>query len=259
MISVNLSSSWNWKTNLTERVTNGTVNPKTGASPPQLSQGTLFQGSPSDPSFYLYGGTTTWANASFPGFQGRVSPTYSLWAYDSSTATWSQHDISMSVPYRPSSGAHAEAPDQSLAFYFNGEINDGSSTGLHLASGYNAFLTGMVVINTTDHTAKNLSTASVTGMSPRARAQMQYVPGIGEKGILVLLGGSSKAVGEYGTTDLLDLVQPLSQGIKRMALTLVGANDRRSNLRRWLLVQYLDTKWNVVQTKCHSSQCHWRA
>ena len=138
----------------------------------------------------------------------------------------------MRVPYRPSSGAHAEAPDQSLAFYLNGEINNGSSAGLALAAGVDTFLTGMIVINTTDHTAKNLSTSGVTGRSPRARAQMQYVSGIGEKGILVLLGGSSKAVGDDDTTDLLGLVQPLSQVIKRMVLTLLGANDRHSSLRR---------------------------
>ncbi|KAL8793660.1 MAG: hypothetical protein Q9195_003709 [Heterodermia aff. obscurata] len=183
---------------------NVTVNPKTGTAPPQLSQGTLFQGSPSDPSFYFYGGTTTWANASFPGFREPDSPTYSLWEYDVSTQAWSQYDISMRVPYRPSSGAHAEAPDQSLAFYLNGEINNGSSAEIGLPAGVSTFLTGMVVINTTDHTAKNISTAGVTGRSPRARAQMQYMSGIGEKGILVLLGGSSKTVGDYDTTDLLD-------------------------------------------------------
>lgn len=114
----------------------------------------------------------------------------------------------MRVPHRPSSGAHAEAPDQSLAFYLNGEINNGSSTGISLPAGVNTFLTGMVVINTTDHSAKNLSTAGVTGTSPRARAQMQYISGIGDKGILVLLGGSRKTVGDYGATDLLDLVSP---------------------------------------------------
>ena len=212
MISVNLSSSWSWKKNLTELVTNVTVNPKTGAAPPRLTQGTLFQGSSSDPSFYFYGGTTTWANTSFPGFKEPAPPTYALWACDSSTATWSQYDISMSVPNRPSSGAHAEAPDQSLAFYLNGELNNGSSHHeLVFPAGVNTFLTGMVVINTTDHTAKNLSTAGVTGTFPRARAQMQYLTGIGEKGILVLLGGSSKAVGDYNTTDLLGLVQPQGQ------------------------------------------------
>ena len=211
LISVDLSNSWDWKTNLTQVVTNVTANPKTGTLPPQLSQGSLFQGSPSDSSLYAYGGTTTWANTSFPGFEVPGPSTYSLWAYDTSIATWSQYDISLKVPYRPSSGAHAEAPDQSLAFYLNGELNNGSSEGVGLAPGVSTFLPGMVVVNTTDHTAKNLSTAGVTGTSPRARAQMQYISGIGEKGILVLLGGSSKALGEYGTTDLLGLVQPLSQ------------------------------------------------
>ncbi|KAL8735875.1 MAG: hypothetical protein Q9181_002653 [Wetmoreana brouardii] len=115
-------------------------------------------------------------------------------------------DSSVTAPIRPSSGAYAEAPEQSLAFYLNDEINNGSAAGLGFAAGTSAFLTGMIVINTTDQTARNLSTAEVTGYNPWARAQMQYVPGVGEKGIVVLLGGSRKAVGTIGTTDVLNLV-----------------------------------------------------
>ena len=39
-------------------------------------------------------------------------------------------------------------------------------------------------------------------------------------------------------------------------LTILGANDRHSHLRRRLIAQYRDTGWNMVPTKCHSSQCH---
>ena len=119
---------------------------------------------------------------------------------------WSQYDISSVAPYRPSNGAYAEAPEQSLAFYLNGEINNGSAPGIGLAPGVNAFLTGMIVINTTDQTARNISTADVTGNRPRARAQMQLLPNVGQRGAIVLIGGISEAVNELDSTDTLDLV-----------------------------------------------------
>ena len=64
----------------------------------------------------------------------------------------------------------------------------------------------MVVINTVDHSARNLSTSTVTMGLPRTRGQMVYVPGIGDKGILVLLGGSSKPVDQHDSNEILNLV-----------------------------------------------------
>ncbi|KAL9600538.1 MAG: hypothetical protein Q9179_003180 [Wetmoreana sp. 5 TL-2023] len=202
----NYCARFDHQSNISEVVIKNTADPHTGSAPPPLSQGTLFQGNSKDDSFYFYGGTTSFANISFPGFVSPATSTYALWGYDTSSTTWSRYDISSKAPIRPSSGAFAEAPEQSLAFYLNGEINNGSAAGLSFAGGTNAFLTGMIVINTADQTARNVSTTEVTGYNPRARAQMQYVPGVGEKGILVLLGGSRKAVGVIDTTDVLNLV-----------------------------------------------------
>ena len=110
----------------------------------------------------------------FIGVQPRFKtpPTYSLWSFDTTSTQWSQFDISRNAPDRPSNGAVAEAVDQSLAFYFNGELDSGSSSQLGIISGDNVFLTGMVVINTTDQTARNLSTAQVDVSLARGRGRM---------------------------------------------------------------------------------------
>ncbi|CAD6584293.1 MAG: hypothetical protein ASARMPRED_001726 [Alectoria sarmentosa] len=207
MINVNLSTSWDWKTNIFETASNITANPTTGSVPPQVVNGALYQGTQDDDSIYLYGGTTSYANVSFPGWQGPVAPTYSLWSYDPGSAQWSQFDVSHNAPYRPSNGAAAEAVDQGLAFYYNGELDNGSSEQeLGIIAGTNVFLSGMVVINTTDQTARNLSTAQVSGDLARAHARMQYIPGAGEKGVLVLIGGSTFPANQLHSTDIVNLL-----------------------------------------------------
>ena len=206
MINVNLSASWDWKANISETSTNITANPTTGSIPPQVVRGTLYQGTQNDDRIYLYGGTTSFQNTSFPGWQNPAPPTYSLWSFDTQTTQWSQFDISHNAPYRPSNGAAAEAVDQSLAFYFNGELDSGSSWQLGINSGNNVFLSRMVVINTTDRTARNLSTAQVEANLARARGRMQYLPAVGEKGALVLIGGSTFPANQLDSTDIVNLV-----------------------------------------------------
>ena len=167
-----------------------TENSTTGSLPPQVVRGTMYYGSQGDDNIYLYGGTTSYANTSFPGWQLPTPSTYTLWSYDTKSRQWTQYNIEQNAPYRPSNGAAAEAVDQGLAFYFNGELNNGSSQGINIVNGSSFFVSGMIVVNATDQTARNLSTAQVSIDLARVRGQMQYIPKVGEKGILVLIGGS---------------------------------------------------------------------
>lgn len=64
----------------------------------------------------------------------------------------------------------------------------------------------MIINNLTTKMARNISTADVSRRQARACAQMQYVPDIGEKGALVLLGGSSFQPGELSGSDIMNLV-----------------------------------------------------
>ncbi|KAK3169545.1 hypothetical protein OEA41_008929 [Lepraria neglecta] len=183
LISINLTTSWDWKTDTVETIMNVTSDPRTGQSPPQVVRGALYQGSAEDYNFYLYGGTTSYLNTTFQGWQNTTPATYSLWAYDDTLRQeWDQFNVGPSEANRSSSGASAEAPDQGLAFYFNGEIDNGSSSATaNLMSSVQTVLDGMIVINAEDHNARNLSTSIVVRNRPRIQGQMQYVPSIGEK------------------------------------------------------------------------------
>jgi len=132
---------------------------------------------------------------------------YSLWAYDTNTQIWDHFDTSHGTTYRPSSGPYAEASELGLGFYFNGEIDSGSAPETQsLGDGVNLFLEGMVVIDTAARTTRNVSTSSVTGTNARNRGGLQYVPGIGEKGILVAFGGAEKPLGKPDNVEADDWV-----------------------------------------------------
>lgn len=207
LIAIDVGKPWDWKTNISEEVIPKGKNPKTGTDVPFLSRGTLYHGLDSDENFYLWGGTTSYINTSFPGWQPQYVSTYSLWSYSIISKQWDQHDLTRNVPRRPSSASSAEIPHLGLAFYFNGELDSGSSQDSGI-KGKNdkIFLEGMLVIDTQNQTARNISTTAVVGDTPRTRGEMQYVPGIGNKGILVQIGGNQKPVNDTQDRDVGDLV-----------------------------------------------------
>lgn len=133
-------------------------------------------------------------------------PTYSLWSYDIVDGTWGQYDLTLSVPHRPSSASSAEVPELGLAFYFNGELDRGSELGTDIGVNDKVFIPGMIVIDTQNQTARNLSTNAVVGDLPRTRGKMQYVPRLGKKGILVQIGGNQKRIGNFSDGGVGDLV-----------------------------------------------------
>jgi hypothetical protein len=201
-----MTSSWDWKTNISMVSLNKTNNPKTGTPPPLVVFGGLYPGGQDDRKIYLYGGTTSFQNTSFPGFSGPTSAQYTLWSYDPTTSEWNQFDITDTAPNRPNSGAYTEAPDQDLAFYFNGQIDQGSQLDTQSLNGAKRFMPGMIVINTHNQTARNLSTDAVVQSKPRTRGKMTYLPAVGKNGILVLLTGTSKSVTDTSTQEFGDFV-----------------------------------------------------
>ncbi|KAF2199827.1 hypothetical protein GQ43DRAFT_375312 [Delitschia confertaspora ATCC 74209] len=190
LIKIPLSQSWDWKSNIviTGEPKNES-NPRTGTTPPSLIRGTMFHGPANSTQVFAYGGST-YMNYSSPTFYFPDSSTYALWSYDydSDGYPWAQHDISM--PWKPNHGLDAEAVDQGLAFYLNGQIDWGTS---QLTQGFNnnalyTPLDGMVVINLVDQTSVNISTPGLKN-GPRVGGKMQYIDEIGNSGILVAIGG----------------------------------------------------------------------
>ncbi|KAL9103417.1 MAG: hypothetical protein Q9163_001519 [Psora crenata] len=207
LIAIDLAKSWDWKTNISTIALNKSANPETGTYPPVLSRGALYHGAEADENIYLWGGTTSDFNTSFPGYRSPLPSQYSLWSYDISTQTWGQYDTGLTVEIRPSSGSFTEARDQQLAFYFNGQLDSGSDIRTSsLGEETEVFIEGMIVINTANHTARNLSTKAVVGDYPRSRGQMEYCQGIGANGTLIQIGGNQKHANDYSNRSVVDLV-----------------------------------------------------
>ncbi|KAA8651738.1 hypothetical protein EYZ11_000059 [Aspergillus tanneri] len=213
LIEVDMRTSWDWKLNISITTVNKTTNPQTGTEPPLVVRGALFSGPASDPNIYLYGGTTSFLNTSFPGFQPPASPQYALWSYSVPDTKWDQYDVTLSVQYRPAGGAYAEAPDQGLAFYLNGLINNGTSNRLAKIDNFERYLDGLIVIDMKSKSATNVSTDSLRD-SPRVKGGMTYLSNVGSSGVLVAVGGVTKPSsdssdsndGTYVTFDQIDFL-----------------------------------------------------
>ncbi|KAE9973280.1 hypothetical protein BLS_003664 [Venturia inaequalis] len=210
LLQIDLSQSWDWKTNISETAITKEPNPntgtkprtirrgknidiKSGTTPPSLLKGAMYKGMPTDDNVYIFGGATSQLNGSFSTNYPDPS-TYSLWSYDTSSSTWNQYDVTSAVPERPSKGAYAEASDQGLGFYLGGELSLGSSVTTLELGNRTYGLQGMSILNFTDTTmSKNMSTFFYADVGV-VSSTLTYVSGIGDKGILVSMGGTAKSV-----------------------------------------------------------------
>lgn len=191
LLSIPLETTWDWKSNIVINSSpKNKSNPNTGTVPPSLMRGHLFHGPANDPNIFIYGGTSYMANTSFPTYVWPDPSTYSLWTYSTTGQSWNQYDLSLA--WRPNHGAAAEAIDQGLGFYLNGQIDRGTSTSTQDIIRNEALyrpLDGMVVINLSNYTATNISTPGLQGNAARVGGTMEYFASIGNMGALVALGG----------------------------------------------------------------------
>ncbi|KAJ5391862.1 hypothetical protein N7509_007352 [Penicillium cosmopolitanum] len=201
MVMVGLNSSWNWQTNISITAVNKTVNTNTGTLPPSNVRGAMYAGTNEDSNVYSYGGTSSYANRSFPGFLFPTAPTYTLWSFEAQEKAWGQYDISLDVPIRPAGGAYAEVTGRGMGFYLNGFIDNGSNPDYQYYTDFRRYLDGLVVLNTTTQEAKNLSTSSLENY-PRAMGGLVYLPNIGTEGILVSMGGVTKPTSNDALSDM---------------------------------------------------------
>jgi hypothetical protein len=63
LINYDLTTSWDWKQNLSYSVSQKLPNPRTGTIPPNFIRGTMFQGPANDSNVYAFGGTSFMGNA----------------------------------------------------------------------------------------------------------------------------------------------------------------------------------------------------
>ncbi|KAK9771907.1 putative Peptidase A1 domain-containing protein [Seiridium cardinale] len=163
-ITVDLRTSWNWKTNISEVPLNKSVSSGTSNLVPIVQSGALFHGLPDDPHIYLYGGATPDINTSFANWQRPTTSQYTLWGLNTDTNDWTQHDVFLDAPERPSWGASAEAPEHGLAFYLNGLRNNMSSATTYSSNVAPSNLGGLVVLDLNDLTVPPLIIDSAFNM-----------------------------------------------------------------------------------------------
>ncbi|KAK6613475.1 Kelch repeat-containing protein-like protein 5 [Botrytis cinerea] len=217
MIGVKMNESWNWtKASASLPLVSEQVflsdSESANAFSSVVLKGALFSGTSGGNGIYLYGGTEQSMNTSFYGYTDPTSPNQTLLSYDVAQNQWASIDVDSTIPEKPSFGASADVPDQGLGFYFNGEINNGSSTETtSIPAGSSVPLEGMVMLNMTDNTTRNISTAAIDTNS-RTGGLLQYIPGIGAngKGILIQFGGMYRQAGEL-SDELGGTLAPMDQ------------------------------------------------
>jgi hypothetical protein len=193
MITIPLNYTWDWKINITEQAqAKNATNPITGTLPPSQIRGHMFQGPADKPEVYVYGGTTFMGNQSFEAYAWPDSSAYPLWSYTHGpNYPWGQ--FSGSSSWMPNHGAAAEAIDQGLAFYLNGQIDWGTSSRtldtFPKSEDWYIPMKGMIVLDLNTQSTTNISTPNLRGALPRVGGSMEYIASVGAMGALVALGG----------------------------------------------------------------------
>ncbi|CZR65155.1 related to cell wall anchored protein [Phialocephala subalpina] len=195
LITINMSTSWDWKADFPQKEIPKLQDSTGSLSVPDMSRGALYP-DPSNPNkFWLFGGSTAMDNMTFVGWQWPQPGADSLWSYDSSNNTWTAYNMSKYGISKPASGPTTSIPEKGLAFWFNGMQDNGSSAETTVLQGSARFLSGMVVLDLNNQSARNLSTTAVS-LQARVRGQMVHVPLPGSDGILVLIGGGAKSTSD---------------------------------------------------------------
>lgn len=194
MFTIDVSNNWNWR-----EKTIFTSESNSTTAIPTVAGGALW-GDPKTDLLYLYGGTTAGLNESFSTFSNGTDQTAVMWQYKvGEPDSWSPVKLQMEdgegpVP-RYAYGANTFVSDLRLGFWLGGREDSGTvpSTGSidPEDGGTMKFVQDFLVFDFTSGKVRNL-TAATAGLPHRARAygQMVYIPELGEKGALVLLGGS---------------------------------------------------------------------
>ncbi|PQE22714.1 cell wall anchored protein [Rutstroemia sp. NJR-2017a BVV2] len=198
LLGIGMNESWTWQSGSANlpMVSEQVLFPVSSENVPSVViGGALFSGSMNDNEIYLYGGTDQSMNTSFYSYSESIPSDQTLLSYDITGHQWQSINVSSVNLQKSSYGASADVPDQGLGFYFNGEINNGTSAETASFPAYNSIpLEGMVMVDTVGNTSRNISTSAIDGNS-RTGGILQYVPGVGEKGILVQFGGRYREAG----------------------------------------------------------------
>jgi hypothetical protein len=159
----------------------------------------MFQGPANDNRIWQFGGTSFMLNQTFHSWGQIQSVANPLWSYDPDKLQWTPYPSTLTE--FPNYGAHTEAPDQGLAFYLGGQVDYGTRWDLAgMGNETTINLPGFIVIDLNNQTFYNISTPGLAPETyPRVGGLMQYVPELGDNGLLVHFGGIYREGGLVGS------------------------------------------------------------
>jgi hypothetical protein len=179
-----------------------------------MTSGAMYHGTYNTTEVWTYSGTTFRGNESFVNADKVYANNYPLFSFNNDTQKWSQYDLKQTTT--PSYGLSAEAPDQGLAFYLSGQVDNGTEPYTRTMGDRATLLSGMMVIDLVHQTANNIS-ITMADPQPRIGGALQYLPAVGESGVLVAIGGrvydgihqpTSQDIGRlisFDTVDIFDM------------------------------------------------------
>lgn len=160
----------------------------TTATPPaNLVGGALYEVTTRLEQINLYGGAVIAFDDKFNNLTKINSLADSVWEYDTKSRAWStlsSTDQGLNVSRH---SAHAQASEHHLTFYLDVE--------------------GLIVRNTSTGAVSHISGTSLPGGASRIGAGLQYIPDIGTKGILILIGGATVSDHWASTSTFGELVR----------------------------------------------------
>lgn len=168
----NLSSQWNTRLDKNQFKAIFRKN-ETPQGLQNLTGGALFPGAPGDHSMYLFGGAPYSPLDRNNSLANLTTVPNKIWNFNLATALWSDTNFTTSGSTNidvSRHGTYAHARELSVAFYVD--------------------VDGLSVINTTSRTIRNIPAALFLKGRRRFGSNLQYIPGLGKKGVLVMFGGA---------------------------------------------------------------------
>jgi hypothetical protein len=206
LVRLNLSYSWS---SLDEDQPLAEVTAVPNHQPPStLLESTMFVDHTG--SLNIFGGSLVTSNISNATTASPVSNT--KWTLSGKNNSWSSSTIpGLDFSYLPMHALSVQAPDQDLVFALNGVLRDGQSGRV---------FPKMIVLNTRTNHARTVSTESIAPFSSRTEGMLQYLPLLGKKGALLLLGGTVIRSNDNVTTDPLGTMVKSHPRLKSSTKTL---------------------------------------
>jgi hypothetical protein len=194
VLKIDLSHSWDYILEGPPITTLGSRHASDGPPPFLMYSAVTYD---SDGDVFIEGG----ARATFENTCNVTSQHPMLVGAAAETASWSLSKADQSwkavMSRLPDSSSlktqslYVQAPDQNLVFYLHGILGNSSSDKVYPK---------MTIINTRSNISRTVSTESMSPSGIRVEAAFLYLPLLGRKGGLVLLGGATRR-DENTTTD----------------------------------------------------------